>query len=159
MLRFPVEHGVCMDPNPADAGMLFLIVLCILKSILFVKKHPPFPPSSWRHPRRSLEEEDQEVENYWELAQSPRDTFKDIHGVVPQPDAGTQVPQHSWGQHLPKQECIVYLTKFELDPDAEVDRIRCDHVFHRMCLEKWLKFQKLTCPLCRMYMVEDSAPM
>ncbi|KAE9457866.1 hypothetical protein C3L33_10279, partial [Rhododendron williamsianum] len=141
--------GVCMDLTPADGGILILIAVCILKSILFVRNillaplHLAGIRIAW------LEEE--HVENPWdwhsrhgtrsmELFQTPVLRFHNCRG----------------GQHPPEQECIVCLTEFE--PDAEVDRLRCGHVFHRMCLEKWLKSRKLTCPLCRTYMRQRKDP-
>ncbi|KAD4179036.1 hypothetical protein E3N88_27627 [Mikania micrantha] len=36
-----------------------------------------------------------------------------------------------------KEECSVCLVEFKLD--AEINRLSCGHVFHRLCLEKWLK--------------------
>ncbi|GAA0186529.1 hypothetical protein LIER_33817 [Lithospermum erythrorhizon] len=62
----------------------------------------------------------------------------------------------------PKQECSVCLTEFK--PDSEINYLSCGHVFHKVCLEKWLKYWNVTCPLCRDYMVphegeEDTCPM
>lgn len=138
--------GVCMDLTPADGGILILIAVCILKSILFVRNillaplHLAGIRIAW------LEEE--HVENPWD--------WHSRHGTRSMELFLNQTPVLRFhncrgGQHPPEQECIVCLTEFE--PDAEVDRLRCGHVFHRMCLEKWLKSRKLTCPLCRTYMV------
>lgn len=62
----------------------------------------------------------------------------------------------------PRHECPVCLTEFE--PDAEINYLSCGHVFHRLCLEKWLKYWHVTCPLCRNYMLpqeglENTYPM
>lgn len=44
--------------------------------------------------------------------------------------------------------CAVCLSSFE-----EEDQIRelcnCRHIFHRICLDKWLDHRQTTCPLCR----------
>jgi len=44
--------------------------------------------------------------------------------------------------------CSVCLTDFRA-----TDRIRqlakCEHVFHMECLDKWIDYQRHTCPLCR----------
>ncbi|KAA8524900.1 hypothetical protein F0562_011322 [Nyssa sinensis] len=61
-----------------------------------------------------------------------------------------------------EQECPVCLTEFE--PDAEINHLSCGHVFHESCIEKWLKYWKFTCPLCRTLMVpqeeeEETCPM
>ncbi|PSR96458.1 E3 ubiquitin-protein like [Actinidia chinensis var. chinensis] len=66
----------------------------------------------------------------------------------------------------PEQECLVCLAEFQ--PDAEINHLPCGHFFHKMCLEKWLRYWNVTCPLCRTRMVpqeeeekddEDTAPM
>lgn len=62
-----------------------------------------------------------------------------------------------------KQECSVCLNEFKLD--AEINRLSCGHVFHKSCLEKWLKLWHVTCPLCRNHMMmpkeaeENTCPM
>nr|GLL34910.1 probable E3 ubiquitin-protein ligase XERICO [Ipomoea trifida] len=61
----------------------------------------------------------------------------------------------------PEQECSVCLAEFK--PDAEINQLPCGHVFHTACLEKWLKYWNVTCPLCRNYMIpqgeDDGCPM
>lgn len=65
-------------------------------------------------------------------------------------------------EHL-EQECSVCLIEFA--PDAEINQLSCGHVFHATCLEKWLKYWNVTCPLCRNYMMPqddddgDTVPM
>ncbi|KAK7275948.1 hypothetical protein RIF29_17075 [Crotalaria pallida] len=44
-------------------------------------------------------------------------------------------------------ECIVCLTQFE--PESEINYLSCGHIFHKVCLEKWLNYWNITCPLCR----------
>ncbi|MFS7921760.1 putative transcription factor C2H2 family [Helianthus anomalus] len=62
-----------------------------------------------------------------------------------------------------KQECSVCLVEFKLD--AEINQLSCGHVFHKSCVEKWLKLWNVTCPLCRNHMMmlkegeEDTCPM
>ncbi|CAL0307763.1 unnamed protein product [Lupinus luteus] len=56
-------------------------------------------------------------------------------------------------------ECIVCLTQFE--PESEINHLCCGHMFHKVCLEKWLNYWNITCPLCRapiMLEVEDMTP-
>ena len=43
-----------------------------------------------------------------------------------------------------EEECVVCLCKIE-----EGEEIRCDHLFHRICLDRWLQYKHTTCPLCR----------
>ncbi|KAL2457581.1 putative E3 ubiquitin-protein ligase XERICO [Abeliophyllum distichum] len=63
---------------------------------------------------------------------------------------------------FPKEECSVCLSEFK--QNAEVNRLSCGHVFHKSCLEKWLKYWNVTCPLCRNHMMpheveDDACPM
>ncbi|KAL3631293.1 hypothetical protein CASFOL_024277 [Castilleja foliolosa] len=44
-------------------------------------------------------------------------------------------------------ECSVCLSK--IDEDDEVRELRCDHFFHRDCLDTWLGYGHMTCPICR----------
>ncbi|CAN6571411.1 unnamed protein product [Malus baccata var. baccata] len=46
-----------------------------------------------------------------------------------------------------EHECSVCLTEFE--PESEINRLSCGHIFHQHCLEKWLNYWNITCPLCR----------
>ncbi|OIW20919.1 hypothetical protein TanjilG_25091 [Lupinus angustifolius] len=49
--------------------------------------------------------------------------------------------------HQPEHDCTVCLTEFE--PKSEINRLPCGHIFHKVCLEKWLDYWNITCPLCR----------
>uniref|UniRef100_A0A2P2MH54 Putative RING zinc finger family protein n=1 Tax=Rhizophora mucronata TaxID=61149 RepID=A0A2P2MH54_RHIMU len=57
----------------------------------------------------------------------------------------------------PEHECSVCLTQFE--PKSEINCLACGHVFHKVCLEKWLDYWNITCPLCRTPLIpeEDSS--
>ncbi|XP_073136941.1 putative RING-H2 finger protein ATL50 [Henckelia pumila] len=44
-------------------------------------------------------------------------------------------------------ECAVCLCR--IDEEDEVAEIRCNHLFHRVCLDRWVGFGHITCPLCR----------
>ncbi|KAJ4974974.1 hypothetical protein NE237_008148 [Protea cynaroides] len=44
-------------------------------------------------------------------------------------------------------DCAVCLCKIEAG--EEVRELRCEHLFHRVCLDRWVGFQRYTCPLCR----------
>ncbi|WCJ37350.1 RING/U-box superfamily protein [Euphorbia peplus] len=46
-----------------------------------------------------------------------------------------------------ERDCSVCLTEFE--PDSEINYLGCGHLFHKVCLEKWLDYWNFTCPLCR----------
>jgi hypothetical protein len=44
------------------------------------------------------------------------------------------------------EECSICLSKLSLQDQI---CLLCDHTFHKMCLEKWRKQNKNTCPMCR----------
>lgn len=44
-------------------------------------------------------------------------------------------------------ECAVCLCKIE--EGEEIRELRCDHLFHRVCLDRWVGYKRATCPLCR----------
>lgn len=61
-----------------------------------------------------------------------------------------------------EHDCSVCLTEFE--SEAVINHLSCGHVFHKSCLEKWLKYRNVTCPNCRKHMIpaedeEDTCPM
>jgi len=47
----------------------------------------------------------------------------------------------------PEHECSVCLNQFE--PESEINQLSCGHLFHKVCLGKWLDYWNITCPLCR----------
>ncbi|WOL13251.1 putative E3 ubiquitin-protein ligase RHA1A [Canna indica] len=52
------------------------------------------------------------------------------------------------GGHCLPESCAVCLYEFE--PADEVRRMsNCRHVFHRLCVDRWLEHGQSTCPLCR----------
>ncbi|KAJ9140653.1 hypothetical protein P3X46_031272 [Hevea brasiliensis] len=44
-------------------------------------------------------------------------------------------------------ECSVCLSRFQ--HGEEIRELRCYHVFHKLCLDSWLRCKCATCPLCR----------
>ncbi|XP_059644930.1 E3 ubiquitin-protein ligase RHA2B-like [Cornus florida] len=44
-------------------------------------------------------------------------------------------------------ECAVCLCKIE--EGDEIRELRCEHLFHRVCLDRWVGSRHITCPLCR----------
>ncbi|KAL0560193.1 hypothetical protein IC582_000590 [Cucumis melo] len=46
-----------------------------------------------------------------------------------------------------EHDCSVCLTQFE--PESAINHLSCGHLFHTECLEKWLDYWNITCPLCR----------
>ncbi|OIT36878.1 e3 ubiquitin-protein ligase [Nicotiana attenuata] len=55
---------------------------------------------------------------------------------------------HDSGSNLDSVECAICLCNIE--DGEEVRELRCDHVFHRVCLDRWMNCgRNMTCPLCR----------
>ena len=44
-------------------------------------------------------------------------------------------------------DCAVCL--YKIGEGEEIIVLRCDHVFHKECLDRWVGFNNATCPLCR----------
>lgn len=45
-----------------------------------------------------------------------------------------------------EKECVVCWAGYEVG--ASVCELRCAHIFHRACIQKWMAVKRL-CPLCR----------
>lgn len=54
------------------------------------------------------------------------------------------------GSHEEEVECSICLCKIE--KGEEVKELSCDHLFHRVCLDRWVGDGNMTCPLCRNYL-------
>lgn len=50
-------------------------------------------------------------------------------------------------------ECAVCLSEFE--EDEEIRKLKCKHIFHKDCLDRWLQHCSATCPLCRNKVLPD----
>ncbi|XWS27528.1 hypothetical protein CRYUN_Cryun26dG0122900 [Craigia yunnanensis] len=44
-------------------------------------------------------------------------------------------------------ECAICLCK--IGEDEEIRELRCDHLFHKVCLDRWVGYWHSTCPICR----------
>ncbi|KAL6192977.1 hypothetical protein ACLB2K_034062 [Fragaria x ananassa] len=49
-----------------------------------------------------------------------------------------------------EEECAVCLTKIE--EGEEMRELRCAHLFHKACLDRWTGLNHVTCPLCRSFL-------
>ncbi|XP_041005466.1 E3 ubiquitin-protein ligase RHA2B-like [Juglans microcarpa x Juglans regia] len=52
-------------------------------------------------------------------------------------------------------ECAVCLSEFK--EDEEIRKLKCKHIFHKDCLDRWLQHCSATCPLCRNKVLPDDA--
>lgn len=147
--------GLSPYSNPSDAGMLCVILvntaisISIMKEIVYSILHVVgirITSSSNQALTESLEHRGSPSETYMEEFRSQTPSVRYISLC-----------------RSTKQDCSVCLMKFK--PDAEINRLTCGHVFHKMCLEKWLKYWNVTCPLCRNQMMstkeveENTCPM
>lgn len=159
MTRFQSSMGLSQYPTPADAGVLCVILVNTAISISIVKEMVRsilhvigIHIASW---------DDYSIEgslDSFECRRSPSESYmEEFRSHTP----AIRYDSICISNHAEK-ECSVCLTDFE--PDAEINHLSCGHVFHKHCLEKWLKYWNVTCPLCRNYMMsqegeEDTCPM
>lgn len=47
-----------------------------------------------------------------------------------------------------RHDCSICHDTFEVGQD--IRKLRCNHIFHSRCVDRWLTEQRSTCPLCRM---------
>ncbi|GER54035.1 RING-H2 zinc finger protein [Striga asiatica] len=136
-------------PTPAEAGILCLILANTAMSISAMKElfrsilsMIGIHISSWNE--LSVEPPDS-VEFRLSPSESYMDEFRRLTLAV---RYDSVIPCGAHGQ-----ECSICLLEF--DPEAEVNRLSCGHVFHKPCLEKWLRCWRTTCPLCRHPMMPE----
>lgn len=152
--------GLSPYSNPSDAGILCVILVKTAMSISFMKEilrsilnlvgihFPGWEDVSDQNFTESPECRGTPSTSYMEEFRSRTPTLR-YDSLLSSP--------------LTKQECSVCLIEFK--PDAEINHLSCGHVFHKSCLEKWLKYWNTTCPLCRNHMMapleseENTCPM
>ncbi|XP_059662846.1 probable E3 ubiquitin-protein ligase XERICO isoform X2 [Cornus florida] len=54
-----------------------------------------------------------------------------------------------------QEECSICQTEFK--PVAQINILPCGHVFHKLCLEKWRRNCRVTCPNCYMTPTEEES--
>lgn len=159
---FQSSMGLPPYPTPADGGVLCVILvntaisISIVRDIVLSALHvvgiriAPWEEYSNEHPS-----------DFNECRGSPSETYME--------EFRSRTPAVRFDSvcksRRPEPECSVCLTEFE--PNAEINDLPCGHLFHKNCLEKWLRYWNVTCPLCRTRMVppeeeeegEDTAPM
>ncbi|KAG1338257.1 putative E3 ubiquitin-protein ligase RHA2B [Cocos nucifera] len=53
-------------------------------------------------------------------------------------------------------ECVVCLCSIE--KGERIRDLKCQHLFHKLCLDRWLEHRGRTCPICRdhLYLVKEA---
>ncbi|CAA3015732.1 E3 ubiquitin- ligase RHA2B-like [Olea europaea subsp. europaea] len=63
----------------------------------------------------------------------------------------TRIGPQNMTDSMDPVECSICLCN--IDEEDEVrELINCKHVFHRVCLDRWVGYGHWTCPLCRNYL-------
>ncbi|CAN9216564.1 unnamed protein product [Alternaria alternata] len=67
-------------------------------------------------------------------------------------DSGALVAEAVEGQEtinlVAGARCLVCLCDFEVDEEAR-KLVKCEHMFHKICIDQWLTTGRNSCPLCR----------
>ncbi|XP_019164599.1 PREDICTED: uncharacterized protein LOC109160807 [Ipomoea nil] len=74
--------------------------------------------------------------------------FNIVTGIMSPENAATEVGVRVFeGESDGAVECAVCLCKIE--EGEEVRELKCNHIFHRACLDRWVGTGRNSCPLCR----------
>ncbi|XP_021890014.1 probable E3 ubiquitin-protein ligase XERICO [Carica papaya] len=141
--------GLSNLPSPSEGMLCVLlvntalsvsIVKGIVRSILDIvgiRLSSSSPSSTSSDPMEIISQES------FEFRFSPSESYKEEFRSRSPAVRFDSVGSCKW----PEDDCAVCLTEFE--PDSEINRLGCGHLFHKVCLEKWLDYWNITCPLCR----------
>lgn len=140
--------GLSPYPTPVDAGVLCLILVNTAKSVSTVKKIVQVILHSLGIVVSQDEYTTESPTNLSGNGDSCLETsIEELHSQIPAISYDSLCSSYKQLQH----ECTVCLTQF--NPKAVINHLSCGHVFHKICLEKWLKYRNLTCPNCRKRLV------
>ncbi|KAI3803615.1 hypothetical protein L1987_31772 [Smallanthus sonchifolius] len=145
--------GLSPYSNPSDAGILCVILVKTAVSISFMKEilRSILHVAGIRVASSSGEEFSNQP-----LAESPQYRGTPSRSYMDEFRSRTPTLRYDTVSCTPNQECSVCLIEFK--PDAEINHLSCGHVFHTSCLEKWLNYWNITCPLCRNHMMGPNEP-
>lgn len=134
--------GLSPYSNPSDAGILCVILVKTAMSLSIMKELLRSILHVIGIRMTSFEEfSNQPITESPECRGCPSKTYMDEFR------SRTPTLRYDSLSRTTKQECSVCLIEFK--PDAEINHLSCGHVFHKSCLEKWLNYWNITCPLCR----------
>ncbi|KAF1001564.1 hypothetical protein AG4045_002720 [Apium graveolens] len=126
---------------------------------LYIEGNSVAYPSCYRHPSRVMEE-------YSTVSPTNFSGSREICFGTSIEEFRSRIPAVNYDSLCShkqlEHECSVCLTEFK--PEAVINHLSCGHVFHKSCLDKWLKYRNVTCPNCRKHMIpaedeEDTCPM
>ncbi|OVA19742.1 zinc finger protein [Macleaya cordata] len=135
----PAEGFICIIlVNTAQSISIFKAILCFILQIVGIllssyssSPEPPVETSSASY----------------DFHLTPSDTFvEELRQRIPAIRFSSIIDCNR-SDHDHGHDCTVCLTRFE--SDSEVNHLSCGHFFHKVCLEKWLDYWNITCPLCR----------
>nr|GMD13493.1 E3 ubiquitin-protein ligase RHA2B-like [Ipomoea batatas] len=131
-------------PNPHAFIFVFLLIIC---TYIFKKLLQMFPHSKILICVVSVAAQ---LKWAWDclLSQSLCQKMSPENGAS---EVGVRVFE---GESNGAVDCAVCLCKIE--EGEEVRDLKCKHIFHRACLDRWLGTGRITCPLCRTHVKSPS---
>jgi hypothetical protein len=157
--------GLSSLPAPSEGVLCIILVntamsISIFKGIIWTILHIigiiASPLSSTSTPSQDYISQNSPESSSYEFNLSPSDDFiEEFRSRTPTLRFDTVCSSSCCKE--PEHDCSVCLTQFE--PESEINYcLSCGHVFHKVCLEKWLDYWNITCPLCRTPLIpEDDA--
>nr|GMD19658.1 E3 ubiquitin-protein ligase RHA2B-like [Ipomoea batatas] len=137
-------------PNPHAFIFVFLLIIC---TYIFKKLLQMFPHSKILICVVSVAAQ---LKWAWDcllsqsLCQFPY-KFNVVTGIMSPENAASEVGVRVFeGESDGAVDCAVCLCK--IDEGEEVRDLKCNHIFHRGCLDRWLGTGRITCPLCRTHL-------
>ncbi|KAL7132570.1 hypothetical protein ABFS83_12G083600 [Erythranthe nasuta] len=82
-------------------------------------------------------------------------SFFQTRGIVLQ-EYGVNTIKYNYKEYSEEssEECAVCLCM--IDEGDDVRELRCEHLFHRFCLDRWVGYGHATCPLCRNHLKQPA---
>ncbi|RAL39339.1 hypothetical protein DM860_002872 [Cuscuta australis] len=144
--------GLSPYSSPADGGVLCVILFNTAMSISVIKEMVRSILSVIGIPIASPWEEHPAGDATEECRASPSESYmEEFRSQTPTLRYDSVCTSRRGGEKEEKECCCCYccVCLAEFKPDAEINLLSCGHVFHLLCLEKWVKSWGVTCPLCR----------
>ena len=83
--------------------------------------------------------------NMTNIVNNTNNTHEDINITMDKEDIDNlKILRYSSDKGISCSICLM-----DVEKDNEIFKIKCNHVFHKDCLEKWLEEYNYLCPICR----------